>query len=368
MGLFDFITNEDFRSSLESDFREMSICADAEAWKAVHVLSGSIIEAILIDYLVSANLVSLDDALKMDLGRALTISKDKQVLSAKTVDLSSVIKEYRNLIHPGRFIRLSENVDKSTAEVAKALVHIVFKEVEKRKRENYGYTAEQIVSKLKCDSSADAILNHLLKKTNPIEIERLIFKVIPENYALALEDDSPFYAQAALVSCFRTAFTQFSEELKKKSVEKFVRAFREESDDMLSKYVIPFLRCNDLQYVSAEDADLIKQHLLSKLQNKVNIDLLKALEGIEGYISSEDIVKFVDPLIRTICDTNREWSIKEIAQERITQAWFYLKDDLDKSLMNRIDVWINFSQDKGNFPQKVKIEQIKEAIYDNVPF
>ena len=78
----------------------------------------------------------------MDFGEALNVCKEKKVISSKTAALSSVVKGYHNLIHPGRLIRLNETISRSSAEVVRALVSIVVDEVEKRKRENYGYTAE----------------------------------------------------------------------------------------------------------------------------------------------------------------------------------------------------------------------------------
>ena len=176
MTSFDFITSEDFRCSLESDYDEMTACLKVGAWKAVHVLAGSIIEALLIDFLLAEAIVSREDALKLDLGSALTLGRDKKIISQRTFDLSSVVRSYRNLIHPGRTIRLNERVSQDSAKVAEALVSIVLTEVERQKREHYGYTAEQIVSKLERDSSADAILPHLMQKTNSVEIERLLLK------------------------------------------------------------------------------------------------------------------------------------------------------------------------------------------------
>jgi len=49
---FDFVTEPSFRASLESDYRELIRCLEGGAWKAVHVLAGSVVEAILGDYLI----------------------------------------------------------------------------------------------------------------------------------------------------------------------------------------------------------------------------------------------------------------------------------------------------------------------------
>jgi len=78
----------------------------------------------------------------MDFGEALNVCKEKKVILSKTAALSGVVKGYRNLIHPGCLIRLNGTISRSSAEVARALVSIVVDEVEKRKRKNYGYTAE----------------------------------------------------------------------------------------------------------------------------------------------------------------------------------------------------------------------------------
>ena len=71
MARFDFITSVDFRRSLESDYGEMASCIEAGSWKAAHVLAGSIIEAVLIDYLIAETHVARKDALKMDLSSAI---------------------------------------------------------------------------------------------------------------------------------------------------------------------------------------------------------------------------------------------------------------------------------------------------------
>jgi hypothetical protein len=66
---FDFITHDDFRRSLESDWVELESCYGSKAWKSVHVLAGSIIEALLIDCLSSSTgcTVSQPELLKKEL-------------------------------------------------------------------------------------------------------------------------------------------------------------------------------------------------------------------------------------------------------------------------------------------------------------
>jgi len=185
---FEYIVDVGLRRSLESDWRELQVALQNSAWKSVHVLAGSIVESILVDHLLSIGFPQ-KDPLRMTLDEAITACKGSGVLSDKTAELSIVIRRYRNLIHPGRLLRLSESADVNSATVCEALVRMINGEVASSKRQTYGYTAEQIASKIERDSSSVAILTHLLKKTNERELERLLLEVLPERY-LALEAES----------------------------------------------------------------------------------------------------------------------------------------------------------------------------------
>src|SRR5450759_691585 len=153
MAIFDFINGEDFRLSLEADHRELSSAMQAKAWKTVHVLAGSIIEAVLIDYLVASEYQkkSSSDPLKMTLAEAIYACRQEKVLSEKTEHLSQAIRSYRNLIQPGRSVRLSEVANEQGAIIAQALIEIIIEEIAARQKQNYGYTAEQIITKIEQD-------------------------------------------------------------------------------------------------------------------------------------------------------------------------------------------------------------------------
>src|SRR6266568_1052437 len=131
MALFDFVSGENFRLSLEADYRELDLTMKAGAWKAVHVLAGSIIETLLVDHLVASGYQkrTSKDPLKMRLEDIIAACKTEKALSEKTEQFSHVIRSYRNLIHPGRVVRLSETVDENGATIAHALVNIVIKEL-----------------------------------------------------------------------------------------------------------------------------------------------------------------------------------------------------------------------------------------------
>src|SRR5258708_9070336 len=181
MELFDFMSDEDFRASLEADYHELELCMQAGAWKAVHVLAGSIIETILLDYLLATafpkrSYLKLAD---LRLFEIINVCKNEHILTNKSADLSHVIREYRNLIHPEKVRRLGETVDENGAIVAQALVRMVVDEVGTKRGEIYGYTAEQIVTKIVRDPSVFPILGHLLKNMKAFELRRILLKTLP---------------------------------------------------------------------------------------------------------------------------------------------------------------------------------------------
>jgi len=201
MVVFDFITKKDLRASLEADFKEMTSCLEAGCWKAVHVLAGSIIEALLVDYLLASNIRNgSQDPLAMTLADLISICRKEKIISQKATDLCNVVKHYRNLIHPGRSIRLNEKTDEPGAKIALSLVEIIVAELSKARSENYGYTAEQIVTKINRDPSVVAILKHILKSTNETELERLLLEVLPQKYLDNML--SPFVSEGRVLPAF----------------------------------------------------------------------------------------------------------------------------------------------------------------------
>lgn len=367
MAEFDFVTDLEFRDSLQSDHREMGLCMDSGAWKAVHVLCGSIVEAVLIDYLLSSDHVSRDKALSMDLGSALPICREKAVISQRTVDLSSAIKDYRNLVHPGRTIRLSDRVDRSSAEVARAVLRMITQQVESSKRESYGYTAEQIASKLCRDSSADSIVPMLLKGVKPAEIERLLLKILPESYLAARQDElAQAHVCPALEMCFRAAFDQAPEELKRRVVGRFVSIVSEEGEQVVLSYEHAFVRATDLRYLPSESAELLTQHLLGRLAKSVDGSLLRTLKGIGAFVKPEQVNQLVDPLIRAVRG-DASAQIGRQARKWLEAEYQVMPASIDDLVVKRVDQWIAMYGGRSQQSEVDRLNELKAAFWA-IPF
>jgi hypothetical protein len=217
---------------LESDYKELQGCLQAKAWKAVHVMAGSIVEAVLIDALASPTCpeTALVSKRFVDL---ISMAKNAGILSEEAQDLSTVIRKYRNLIHPGKLTRLEKNVDEDGPIVATRLVEIIAREAVKKKQETYGFTAEQLFDRLSCSTSLP-LVPHLLPRTPKLEIERLLTIIIPgelNKQELSIDDDT-----AHIKVCYHTVFDAADKAVKGTVMEYFFKVYQKSHENEVLTY------------------------------------------------------------------------------------------------------------------------------------
>lgn len=240
MTSFAFVGHAELRQALEADHRELEQCLEVGAWKAAVVLGGAIIEAILTDHLVAASTskATVDKILAMTLGQLIAESRKQGALTAKTVSLSDAVKEYRNLIHPGREIRLADRADEDSALVVRSLVNMISGEIADQKRRRFGLTAEQLLQKLETDPSVGPILGHLLKELSGQEVARLVLELIPDRI-LELDPGQSFgdfLLIGHLRTAHRAALTIASEETRGAAARKVASVLKEGAGDVVAKY------------------------------------------------------------------------------------------------------------------------------------
>jgi hypothetical protein len=378
MANFNFISDEDFRVSLENDYRELEKAKQSESWKSLHVLAGSIVEAVLADYLISIDYhqkKSGTNVLSMDLGQLIKASEDQGILTSKSAGLSNVIREYRNLIHPGRQIRLKEKVDRNSSQVATALVEMIVEEVSNSHHRVYGPTAEQIVAKIERDPSAVSIVSKLLNSMKPKEIERLLLNVLPNRYfSIILESvtwidgSSPdLDSLPNLEACFRHAFQKSTEATKKIVTRHFVNIVKEEDQNKVFRYETAFFRCTDLKYMQdKEEIELIKTHILCRLKNELNEALLNALSGFGAFLDKTEVMDFVDPLILALLPGKKSRLELQARSTLIKEGQNISGKKTQEAFMQRLNEWITHLEEKVDASKAEKVKEIKGEL--EMPF
>jgi hypothetical protein len=123
---FEFIQDGSLRDNLRLDLSGAASALRNSEWKAATVLSGSVIEALLLWELMehgrddepTLQSISKKHLEEWDFHHYLEAAKKLECLSPTTIDVAKQAKDFRNLIHPGRAHRLGTACDLGTAHVA----------------------------------------------------------------------------------------------------------------------------------------------------------------------------------------------------------------------------------------------------------
>lgn len=361
--LFDFITDEEFRHSLESDASELSSSLSQGSHKAAHVLAGSIVEAVLIDFLISEGLVTREAGLKLALGDAVAQCKQAKAISDRAVDLSSVIRGYRNLIHPGRVLRLQEVIDADSAAVASSVVRVIVSEISANRRSKHGPTATQIVAKIQGDPASAGVVGHLIGDMDQRELEQLLTARLPRAYLtwttseLAADAIGP-----ALTTAFRAGIDRAADDLKRRVTTWFARKFREAGADELDSYGIVFIRGSDLKWMDARDLAFVKDYLLMKLEPKATGRAMTAISGIAPFLKKEDAQRFIDPLVKTLAGNQ----MASQAQKVLEGELFGLEAGVSPAFVDRLKVWATHFRKQGRSDDAALVDAAIDSL--DVPF
>ncbi|MBU0650050.1 hypothetical protein KJ605_00085 [Patescibacteria group bacterium] len=134
---FHFIQDANIRDILERDYKEIQRGVIAGNWKSVIILSGGSIEAILLDSLQkktsralsSSKRPSESDLSKWDLSSLIDVGLDIKLVKPAVGKLSHSVREYRNLIHPGKEKRSGLKVEPEEAKIALEVLNILIREL-----------------------------------------------------------------------------------------------------------------------------------------------------------------------------------------------------------------------------------------------
>lgn len=133
---FSFISSGDLRQICERDYEEIQRVQIAGAHKATVVMSGSLTEAVLLNALLSdepkakASSKSASKPLeKWDLHELLEVAIDIGLVNPGASVLVKAIKDYRNLIHPGKEVRSKFVVGAEEAAISRQFLDLVIRDL-----------------------------------------------------------------------------------------------------------------------------------------------------------------------------------------------------------------------------------------------
>jgi len=130
---FNFLSDPDLKLLIIKDYEEAISSLQGRNYKATVILCGSISEAILVDVLIQnpPSGVTTNQLLQYNLNPAIQAVKNNGLITNnELLALLQPLKDYRNLIHPGRQKRRSIAINSSIATIALETVNLLIKELQ----------------------------------------------------------------------------------------------------------------------------------------------------------------------------------------------------------------------------------------------
>jgi len=130
---FKYVADEELRAIVARDYGEVQRAFVAKCWKSAIIISGGIIEALLLDLLDQNQTAALsakaappqNDLRKWALSSLIDVAVELKLVSEGVEKLSHPVREYRNLIHPGVELRKKMKFDGEEARIALEVLHIL---------------------------------------------------------------------------------------------------------------------------------------------------------------------------------------------------------------------------------------------------
>lgn len=366
----DFITDYELRGSLESDLLDIERSFAAHAWKPVLVLSGSVIEAVLLDSLLSTRPPSeRSSLLRHQLAKLAELARADDMISEKSAGLTRVVRHYRNLIHPGRAKRLGEAADEASAAIARALVRLIVGEIAETRKKTHGYTAEQLASKIEQDRAAPVIFRHLIQEVRPDELKKLLVTVLPDRYLFhtadpwGLEDD----VGRRLAECYRISLSIASDDLKRQIALRYISILKEGSEEEILSFDCGLFVGEDLAYVAEEMHPLVIDHLLDQSNRVQNLSTIRPLVGLAPFLSASQVPLLVDPLVKAA--TQPDGEAADLASRILDQAHIGTAGKAHEAIRRRVDDWIRRWEDRDDDERLAIANRIRGMMEVNdIPF
>ena len=292
------------------------------------------------------------------------ICRNEKVLSDRTADLCSVIRSYRNLIHPGRMVRLGEQApDQGSSTIALAVTNMIMEELANILRTTVGLTGEQILSKIQRDANCLVILKHLLAEVSERQRERLLLELIPSAHLTISQSDDPFDSlKDRLEAAYRIILDTVPDNVHTRVASEFVRVLREEDGERVLSYGAAFFMPSDMQFVSKQDHAMVREHLLGIVSNAHTPRTLARIDGLAKYLEPNVVGKWLDPFIRTLVSHLLKANVKEKAREHLLRATLITPSKVNAAIEKRLDSWISHFEEKNAKDNAEMLRQLKKDI------
>lgn len=136
---FSFVADKRIRKIVERDDRELGNLRDSPALKSRMILAGGLIEALLLDALQTNETAALrakraekKPLLEWGLSSLIDVAVELRIITSAVEKLGDGVREFRNLVHPGRELVSGYEIEEEEAKIAESVLEIVIRELRRK--------------------------------------------------------------------------------------------------------------------------------------------------------------------------------------------------------------------------------------------
>lgn len=301
------IRDPELRKLVRSDCDEFDTAYDKHLLKACLVLAGSITEGLLLNYLETIGYCPPKGLTtrEMSLGSMLKACVDAGDLSTDAEKLCGVLKEYRDLVHPGRVLRERLKPDCSQRDVAKQAVERVASDMVHAAWRRSEWAAESIFQNALGSQMggvpSECVVQLGINRLSEEQLDRLVVEVIPQQMHETSGESVDFAYETLLACrvCLEPAWPRVSHETRVAAAAALAKSIEwaaalEEVGAGASDGLI-----NDvLEYLEPAVRNLVLDETIANMASQLDRGVRPNIKGLARYLRSEDVKRFVTPLVR----------------------------------------------------------------------
>ncbi len=324
---FLFISDIRYRKILEQDYQEILKCIDTGANKAAATISGSIVEALLTDYLLDKGVDKVQkgktgSTIKVEnagLGNLIEYCNNNNLVSSKSYHLLQAIRDFRNLIHPAKSIRVKTTASEKDARLYKSALDIIIEEIGAIRQKEFGATADQLLAFVITDENAVELFPHMVQSANSEEERRkFLTEEVPnklENQHEILnnyfdQDGEPIFDNfedanyvhylkvliKRVYLCFHICYEISSDESRKQTAYKLLKILKF-GKPIEKQFGINLFEPTMLTFLDKEDAIFVTKYLVIYLKSIETDRLSQILPELSKLIDETYIVRILEAVL-----------------------------------------------------------------------
>lgn len=233
------------------------------------------------------------------MGQLLSAGKKAGALSAETIPLCSVLKGYRDLVHPGLVVRAGMWPNAERADLAAMALERVLTDVDSRIRKRPEWAAEFLLYESMDYSTHAVTTKKRVDCLSDQDLRRLLVELLPAEAQYSANEPDYDEAIRGCRTCFTEAWRRATDDVRRAAAQAVQQA--EEASIPWGDGVAEALASVELiGYLDPDDGSILAGRVVAELHSQLQRGVRPDLAGIGPFLSKSDAATLVHTLVDAI--------------------------------------------------------------------